>query len=136
MASTPVLIDIPKHEDHRGNLSVIDSSTCLPFDIKRIFYVYDIPSGVARGGHAHYTLHQFIWCVSGSISVSTVSCNAKQESFSLSLPWRGLYLPPLTWASETAQSGGCVYMVAASDYYDETDYIRDYSFFMGLASNK
>jgi len=129
----PCLIDIPKHIDARGNLSVIDSTTCLPFPIKRVFYVYDIPTAAQRGGHAHYKLHQFLWCVSGAVEVSTISANGEANAFTLSLPWQGLYIPPLVWAHETALTAGCTYFVAASDYYDETDYIRDLTTFTQLS---
>lgn len=128
----PALIDIPKIDDHRGNLSVVDLQTCLPFELKRVFYIYDIPTGVERGGHAHFKLHQFIWCLSGSIRISLIDSDGLLANFDLSLPWRGLYLPPMTWASEKALSAGVVYMVAASDYYDPDDYIRDHALFDSL----
>ena len=136
MSKSPCLINIPKYSDHRGNLSVVDFKTCLPFDIKRVFYVYDIPAGSQRGAHAHYTLEQFIWCVAGSISVSTTSCDGINASFNLSLPWQGLYLPPLTWANESALSAGCVYLVAASEYYNEADYIRDFNCFNNIIQKR
>ncbi len=132
---TPILIDIPKHCDARGNLSVVDSKSCLPFEIKRIFYVYDVPCDVERGGHAHFTLHQFIWPVSGVIKVSTIDHNSILSEWTLQLPWQGLYIPPLTWAYETSLSAGCVYLVAASDYYVEKDYIRDFNQFTELVQN-
>ena len=126
---TPRLIDIPRHKDLRGNLSVIDDKTCLPFELKRIFYIYDIPAGTERGGHAHYKLSQFIWPVSGSISVSTTDINGVEKLWLLQLPWQGLLIPPMTWAHETSVSAGCVYIVGASDYYDADDYIRDKEFY-------
>jgi len=135
MTQFPSIIVIPKHSDLRGNLSVVDSSTCLPFELKRVFYVYDIPADTQRGAHAHLTLHQFLWCISGSISVDTEDRHGTHHSFTLSLPWQGLYLPPLTWASERAITSGSVYAVAASSLYDESDYIRDYSSFRTLIHN-
>lgn len=128
----PKIIEIPKHSDHRGNLSVVDSKTCLPFELKRVFYVYDIPSGIKRGGHAHRTLHQFLWCLSGSVKVYTINSRGKENNFSLSLPWKGLYIPPMTWAYEESVSAGCVYMVGASDYYIEDDYIRSIDTFNSM----
>ncbi len=125
----PQLIDIPRHKDVRGNLSVIDDQSCLPFKLKRIFYIYDIPAGTERGGHAHYRLSQFIWSVSGSVSVSTIDIHGVEQTWLLQLPWQGLLIPPLTWAYETSVSAGCVYIVGASDYYDAYDYIRDKELF-------
>ncbi len=136
MPNYPCLIEIPKYKDYRGNLSVVDFRSCLPFEIKRVFYVYDIPAGSKRGAHAHYNLEQFIWCVSGSISVSTISYDGIHNNFDLSLPWQGLYLPPLTWANESSLTAGCVYLVAASDYYDPKDYIRDFNQFKKIAFMK
>ena len=91
-----------------------------------------MPAGVERGGHAHFKLHQFLWCVSGSVTVSTVDCLSNTKDYTLSLPWEGLYMPPMTWAKETSKSAGCVYLVAASDYYDARDYIRDFDQFKQL----
>jgi dTDP-4-dehydrorhamnose 3,5-epimerase-like enzyme len=128
----PSLIDIPRIKDARGNLSVIDDQTCLPFQLKRIFYIYDIPAGTVRGGHAHYKLNQFIWSVSGSVSVSTIDVKGVQQNWLLQLPWQGLWIPPMTWAYETSVSAGCVYIVGASDYYQADDYIRDKELFLEL----
>lgn len=135
MSQSPKIIDIPKHVDERGNLSVVDSQTCLPFELKRVFYIYDMPSDTQRGAHAHKKLHQFLWCLSGSVEVSTVNFEGRSERFTLSLPWKGLHIPPLTWAHETSLSAGCVYVVGASSFYDEDDYIREYSEFQDLISD-
>ena len=121
----PRIIDIPRHIDRRGNLSVVDCQTCLPFDLKRVFYVYDIPAGVKRGGHAHKTLNQFIWTLSGVIEVVTIDRKGIEKKWNLQYPWEGLLIPPFTWAFERSLSAGCVYMVGASDYYEAEDYIRD-----------
>ena len=128
----PCLIDIPRIKDTRGNLSVVDDQTCLPFQLKRIFYIYDIPAGTERGGHAHYKLSQFIWSVSGSVSVSTIDVKGAEQTWVLQLPWQGLLIPPMTWAYETSISAGCVYIVGASDYYQANDYIRDKELFLEL----
>ena len=125
----PEIIEIPRHRDIRGNLSVVDSTTCLPFDLKRIFYIYDIPAGVERGGHAHYSLFQFLWVLSGTINIHTIDIFGKEFDWILQLPWQGLLIPPLTWASETSVSAGCVYAVGASEFYDSSDYIRDKKIF-------
>lgn len=130
----PKIIEIPKHADSRGNLSVVDASTCLPFPIKRVFYVYDIPAGCERGGHSHHSLHQFLWCVSGTVEVCTITIKGYKQHFQLSLPWQGLYIPPLVWAQETAKSAGCTYFVAASAEYDENDYIRSYEEFQSVGA--
>lgn len=131
----PRLINIPKHVDARGNLSVVDPTTCLPFPLKRVFYIYDIPAMCERGAHAHYELHQFLWCVTGAVQVKTESSSGELAQFVVSLPWQGLYLPPLTWSSETALTGACTYFVAASEEYNEKDYIRDIDLFRALSSS-
>ena len=131
-ALVPQLIDIPRYKDIRGNLSVIDDQNCLPFELKRIFYIYDIPAGTERGGHAHYKLSQFIWSVSGSVSVSTIDIYGVEQTWLLHLPWQGLLIPPMTWAHETSVSAGCVYIVGASDYYEADDYIRDKQLFFSI----
>ena len=132
----PRLIDIPKFMDLRGNLSVVDSSSCLPFALKRVFYIYDIPAMCERGAHAHYQLHQFLWCVTGAVKVHTESREGCKKEFILTLPWQGLYLPPMTWASETSLTGACTYFVAASDEYNESDYIRDLELFRQLCTRE
>ena len=134
--SLPRIIEIPRHKDSRGNLSVIDHQTCLPFELKRIFYIYDIPAGIERGGHAHFKLSQFICAVSGTVRVSTVDIHGHTVDWLLQLPWEGLFVPPMTWAHETSISAGCVYIVGASDYYDADDYIRDIEEFNVLTGRK
>lgn len=134
-SQAPRIIEIPKHVDSRGNLSVVDASTCLPFPLKRVFYVYDIPAGCERGGHSHFSLHQFLWCVSGAIEIATITITGEEQCFQLSLPWQGLYIPPLVWAHETAKSAGCTYFVAASAEYDENDYIRSFDHFKSLGTS-
>jgi len=131
----PRVVEIPKHIDARGNLSVVDQATCLPFPLQRIFYVYDIPADTERGAHAHYTLHQFLWCVTGSVEVRTIARDGSDNMFTLSLPWIGLYLPPMVWASEKSLTAACTYFVAASNGYDEMDYIRDFDQFRQLCKS-
>lgn len=117
------LISIPKIEDRRGNLSVIEGDT-IPFDIKRVYYVYDIPSGVERGGHAHKNLQQFLVALSGSFDV--ILNNGKQKStVTLNKPNVGLLIKSGIWRELKNFSSGAVCLVVASDVYIEEDYIRN-----------
>jgi hypothetical protein len=123
------IITLPKLEDPNGSLTFIESLNHIPFDIKRIFYMYDIPGGSYRGAHAHKELHQFIVATSGSFDVELDSGNQK-ERFNLNRSYFGLYVPPMTWGFLDNFSTGAVCMVLASGKYDETDYIRDYNQFI------
>jgi hypothetical protein len=126
------LIELPKIIDPRGNLSVIEGGRQIPFDIKRIFYLYDVPTGADRGAHAHRKLFQFLICLSGSFDVS-LDDGKDQSVVHLNRPWQGLLVPPLMWAAEINFDPGSVCLVLASAYYDEADYIRDYEEFLRLA---
>ncbi len=128
------LIDLPRHMDRRGNLSVVESDIHVPFDIKRIFYIYDVPGGEGRAGHAHYTLYEFVIAVSGSFSV-IVDNGFERETILLNKPFRGLLLRPGTWAHLVDFSSGAVALVLASDFFEEKDYIRDYDKFIELKRN-
>jgi hypothetical protein len=119
------LIDLPQRRDPRGNLTFIESNRHVPFEIKRVFYIYDIPTGESRGAHAHRSLHQFIICLSGSFTV-TLADGISSEEILLNRPWTGLHIVPMIWAAETRFSPGSVCLVLASDYFHEEDYIRDY----------
>ena len=123
------LIQLPKITDPRGNLTFIESTRHIPFDIKRVFYIYDVPTATDRGAHAHKTLHQFLICLSGSFDVS-VDDGYNQSVIHLNRPWQGLHIPPMIWASEINFDPGSICLVLASDLYDETDYYRDYSIFL------
>ena len=125
----PYLIKIKSFEDVKGTLSVIDSNNNIPFDIKRIFYVYDIPKNTQRGGHAHKKLKQFIWSIYGAIDVFTFSKDGKQNKFNLSKPNVGLFLPEMIWSHQITLQENCIYCVGASDYYEEDEYIRSWSEF-------
>lgn len=117
------LISLPKIEDRRGNLSVIENDT-IPFDIKRVYYVYDIPSGAERGGHSHKKLQQFLIALSGSFDV--ILNNGKQQStITLNKPNVGLLIKPGIWRELKNFSSGAVCLVVASDVYIEEDYIRN-----------
>jgi hypothetical protein len=119
------LINLPKITDPRGNLSVIEGGVQIPFDIKRVFYLYDVPTGADRGAHAHKKLHQFLICLSGSFDVSLDDGDNK-NLIHLNRPWQGLHIPPMIWAAEINFDPGSVCLVLASDKYDENDYYRNY----------
>ncbi|NDF13289.1 MAG: WxcM-like domain-containing protein [Proteobacteria bacterium] len=123
------LIELPKISDPRGNLTFIEGERHLPFDIKRVFYLYDVPTGEDRGAHAHKNLHQFLICLSGSFDVA-LDDGFKKDTIHLNRPWKGLHIPPMIWASEINFDPGSVCLVMASDYYNESDYIRNYSEFI------
>ena len=119
------LISLPKDENVRGNLTFIESMKHVPFDIKRVFYIYDIPADSTRGAHAHHNLHQFLICLAGSFEIS-VKDTKSEKIFSMNRPWFGLHIPPMIWASEINFAPGSVCLVLVSDFYDGDDYIRDY----------
>jgi hypothetical protein len=116
---------LPKIVDHRGNLTFVEGERHVPFQVRRVFYVYDIPSGEQRGAHAHRRLHQMIVCLAGSMDV-TLNDGTETRIVRLDRPWHGLHITPMIWASEGNFSPGTVYLVLASDPYDESDYLRDY----------
>jgi hypothetical protein len=122
------IIILPKITDVRGNLTFIENQRHIPFEIKRIYYLYDVPGGESRGGHAHKTLEQFIIAASGSFDV-ILDDGIDRKLFSLNRSYYGLYLPSMVWRELENFSSGSVCLVIASDYYDENDYIRDYSLF-------
>ncbi len=117
--------------DRRGNMSVVENGKTLPFDVKRVYYVYDVPGGEERGGHAHRSLYQLIIAVSGSFTVTLDDGHIKR-SFLLNRPYRGLLVVPGLWRTIEDFSSGAVCLVLASSEYDENDYIRDYDSFINL----
>ena len=118
------ILNLPKIEDRRGNLSVIEKDT-IPFEIKRVYYLYDVPSGAERGGHAHKEQEEFIVSVSGSFDV--VLNNGEEERvFSLNNPNQGLYVAQKTWRELRNFSSGAVCLVVSSGEFIEDDYIRDF----------
>jgi dTDP-4-dehydrorhamnose 3,5-epimerase-like enzyme len=123
------IIDLPKIPDPRGNLSFIEGGRHVPFEIKRIYYLYDVPGGSDRGSHAHKTLHQFFVAMSGSFDV-VLNDGRTQKRFHLNRSYYGLYVTPMMWRDLDNFSSGAVCMVLASQYYDEADYIRDYDEFL------
>ena len=117
------------HSDRKGNLTVVSNGETLPFDVKRVYYLYDVPGGESRGSHAHRDLEQLIVAASGSFRVTLDDGNCKR-SFFLNRPYQGLYVKPGMWRDLEDFSSGAVCMVLASDIYKADDYIRDYDEFM------
>lgn len=124
------MVELDKHhEDRRGNLSVVENGQTLPFDVKRVYYLYDVPGGENRGAHAHKELSQLIIAASGSFTV-TLDDGKCKRSFFLNRPYQGLYVKPGMWRDLEDFSSGAVCMVLASDVYLASDYIRDYQEFL------
>lgn len=119
-------IDLPRIIDHRGNLTFIEQNNHVPFEIKRVYYLYDVPGGGVRGGHAHKEQHEFIIAASGSFDV-VLNDGQNEVRYHMNRSWYGLYMPPMIWRELDNFSSGSVCVVLASDYYQESDYIRDYS---------
>ena len=126
------LFDLPKISDPRGNLTFLETNRHVPFEIKRIYYLYDVPSGESRGGHAHRKAEEFIIAASGSFDV-VLNDGSSEERFCLNRPYIGLYTANMVWRELDSFSSGSVCLVAASEFYEEDDYIRDFDEFMRLA---
>ena len=124
------IIELDKHHSERmGNLTVVQNGETVPFDVKRIYYLYDVPGGESRGAHAHRELSQLIIAASGSFRVTLDDGNVKR-SFILNRPYQGLYVKPGIWRDLDDFSSGAVCMVLASEIYLPEDYIRDYQDFL------
>lgn len=123
------LIDLPKISDPRGNLTFIEGGRHVPFDIRRVYYLYDVPGGSERGGHAHRNLAQLIVAMSGSFDVA-LDDGKEQRRFHLNRSYFGLYVPQMIWRELDNFSSGSVCMVLASNPFDEADYYRDYEEFL------
>lgn len=123
------VIELPRIENRAGNITPIHGMKNVPFDIKRVFYSYDIPGGEARGAHAHKECHQFIVAASGSFEVM-LDDGRNKRTVLLNRPFYGLHVPPGIWAAEQGFSSGAICLVLASDLYAEDDYIRDYQEFL------
>jgi dTDP-4-dehydrorhamnose 3,5-epimerase-like enzyme len=122
------LIEIPKIQDHRGNLAVIENSI-LPFEMQRVYYLYNVPAGAYRGGHSHKAQSEFLIAISGSFEV-IIDDGTNKKSILLNRPDKGLLIPPGIWRELQEFSQGSVCMVINSDVFSEEDYIRDYHQFI------
>ena len=119
------IIELPRITDPRGNLTVCENESNLPFDVKRVYWVYDVPGGESRGSHAHKRCREFIIAVSGSFSV-TVNDGKREQTFMLNHPYQGLLVEENQWRTLEDFSSGAVCLVLASEPFDEDDYIRDF----------
>ena len=117
------------HSDRKGNLTVVENGVTLPFDVKRVYYIYDVPGGENRGAHAHRQLEQLIVAASGSFTV-TLDDGKSKRSFFLNRPYQGLFVKPGLWRDLEDFSSGAVCMVLASEVYDKEDYIRNFNDFI------
>ncbi|MFC7082332.1 sugar 3,4-ketoisomerase [Halorussus caseinilyticus] len=122
-------IDLPKIADERGNLTFIEQNGHVPFEIKRVYYLYDVPGGESRGGHAHRELEQFIIAANGSFDL-VLDDGTDRERIHLNRSYYGIYMPAGVWRELENFSSGSVCLVLASEHYDEDDYIRDYEAFV------
>ena len=120
------IIELPKISDPRGNLTFIEGNHHIPFDIRRVYYLYDVPGGAERGGHAHKALSQLIIAMSGSFDV-ILDEGGEKKRFHLNRSYQGLYVCPMMWRELDNFSSGSVCMVLASNIYEESDYYRDYN---------
>lgn len=128
-------VELPKIEDARGNLTMIESGRHLPFDISRVYYIYDVPSGSVRAGHAHKSLRQLFLALSGSFSLH-LEDGRNRDTFLLNRPHRGILVEPGVWRMIDNFSGGAVCLVLASRPYDESDYIRSYDDFLQYTAGR
>ncbi|TFC93282.1 MULTISPECIES: FdtA/QdtA family cupin domain-containing protein [Cryobacterium] len=127
------VIDLPKIQDPRGNLTFIEGNAHVPFDIRRVYYLYDVPGGAERGGHAHKGLSQLIVAMSGSFDV-VLDDGTEKRRIHLNRSYQGLYVCPMIWRELDNFSSGSVCMVLASNVYEESDYFRDYSSYIAARS--
>ena len=125
------IIDLPRHQDPRGNLSVVEGNHHVPFDIKRVYYLYDVPGGSSRAGHGHRELEQLIIAMSGSFDV-IVDDGHTRYKFHLNRSYYGLYIPKMMWREVENFSSGGVCLVLASTFYDKDDYYHDYNEFKAI----
>lgn len=127
-----LIFDLPRINDPRGNLTFVEANRHIPFDIRRVYYLYDVPGGSERGGHAHKGLHQLIIAMSGSFDIHLDDGYSK-KTVHMNRSYYGLYVCPMIWREIDNFSSASVCMVLASNYYDELDYYRDYNQFVSDA---
>lgn len=123
------VINLPKITDARGNLTFVEGDHHIPFDIKRAYYLYDVPCGAERGGHAHKGLHQLIIAISGAFDI-VLDDGKQKKRYHLNRNYYGLYVCPMIWRELDNFSSGAVCLVLASEFYDESDYYRNYQNFL------
>jgi dTDP-4-dehydrorhamnose 3,5-epimerase-like enzyme len=128
------MVELPKISDPRGNLTFIEGQRHIPFGIERVYYLYDVPQGSERGGHAHRALHQLLIAVTGSFDVH-LDDGRNRKTVHLNRSFQGLYVCPMIWREIDNFSSGAVCMVLASSYYDESDYYRDYVEFSKIVNS-
>jgi hypothetical protein len=128
-----IVLNLPKITDSRGNLTFIEGMGHIPFDIQRVYYLYDVPGGSERGGHAHKELHQLIVAISGSFDVHLTD-GVHRKTITLNRPYMGLYICPMIWRELDNFSSGSVCLVMASNRYDESDYYRGYDEYIQVVS--
>lgn len=134
MINNCTIRELPKINDPRGNLTFVEAGRHIPFDIQRVYYLYDVPGGAERGGHAHKDLHQFIIAMSGSFDIHLDDGHSK-KTIHMNRSYYGLYVCPMIWREIDNFSSGAVCMVLASNFYDESDYYRNYSDFFEAAKS-
>jgi hypothetical protein len=130
----PTIIDLPRVQDPRGNLTFVEGTRHVPFEIKRVFYLYDVPGGETRAGHANKNLEQFIVAMSGSFDIVLDDGKARTR-FQMNRSYYGLYIPGMIWREIENFSSGSVCLVLASDFYDAEDYYREYDEFVRAVRN-
>jgi len=130
----PKIIELPKINDPRGNLSFIEGNKHIPFKIKRVYWIYDVPGGEIRGGHAYKTLEEFVVALSGSFDV-ILDDGKKELKFPLNRSYFGLYIPKMYWRRIENFSTNSLALILASDFYKEDDYLRDYAKFSEMRKN-
>lgn len=128
------IINLPKIHNGAGNITVIENNLTIPFDVKRVYYLYDVPMGSERGGHGHYKLQQYIVALSGSFTF-VLDDGVRTKEFFLNDPSKALHIKPGIWREIKSFSSGSICLVLASDIYSEEDYLRDYDEFLNYKNN-